>query len=154
MTAIDLSVAAVTVTTVVPEIPACAAVIVAVPVATPVSRPSLPAVLLTTAILVAEELQLTELVRSCVLPSENVPVAASCNATPAAIDGEAGAMAMELRVAGVTVIEVVPLIPLSVAVIVALPGAIPVSNPSLPGALLIVTIPAGDELHVTRPVRS
>jgi hypothetical protein len=42
------------------------------------AKPWLPDTLLMAATLVAEELQLTEVVKFCVLPSLNVPVAVNC----------------------------------------------------------------------------
>jgi len=54
------------------------AAIVVQPEAMLLARPWLPDTLLMAATLVAEELQLTEVVKSCVLPSLNVPVALNC----------------------------------------------------------------------------
>ncbi len=47
---------------------------------------------------VADELQVTDEVRSCVLLSEKVPVAVSCSAVPRAMDGLVGVTAMETSV--------------------------------------------------------
>ena len=72
LTAIDCSVAEVTVRrTVFDTTPLCVALTLLVPAANPVANPA--AVIVATAVL--EELQVTELVRFCVLPSVNVPVA-------------------------------------------------------------------------------
>ena len=72
LTAIDCSVAAVTVsTTAFDTTPLCVAVTLVVPAVSPVANPA--AVIVATAVL--EELQVAELVRFCVLPSVNVPVA-------------------------------------------------------------------------------
>ena len=72
LTAIDCRVAEVTVRrTVFETTPPCVAVTLVVPAVSPVAKP--PAVIVATAVL--EELQVTELVRFCVLPSVNVPVA-------------------------------------------------------------------------------
>jgi hypothetical protein len=54
----------------------------------------------TLATVLADELQATEFVRSCVLPSVYVPVAVSCRGTPAATDGLPGVIAIETSVAG------------------------------------------------------
>jgi hypothetical protein len=54
------------------------AAIVVQPEAMLLARPWLPDTLLMAATLVAEELQLTEGVTSCILPSLNVPVAVNC----------------------------------------------------------------------------
>lgn len=91
------------------------AVIVVWPGANPVARP--PVLIVATD--GVEELQLTELVRSCVLPSLNNPVALNDCVVPEAIVGFAGATVMVERVAGVTVRTVEPLTEPAVAAIVA-----------------------------------
>ena len=68
-TAMDTSVAAVTVRVVDPAILPDAAVIVVVPVANEVASPLLPAALLMAATVVLEELQAAVVVRFCVVPS-------------------------------------------------------------------------------------
>jgi hypothetical protein len=72
------SVSAVTVKVVEVEAFPIVAVIVVVPAETAVADPLLPAVLLMVATPVLKELQATDEVKSCVVPSENVPVAANC----------------------------------------------------------------------------
>src|SRR5208282_4375088 len=67
------------------------AMMLGLPAATPVARPA--AVIVATP--GAEELQATEAVRFCVLPSLLVPVAVNCSVFPAAIEGFAGVTAME-----------------------------------------------------------
>ena len=74
VTAIDCSVAAVTVSAVEPLIDDDVAVIVDVPTPAPVARPA--AVIVATG--VVPELHVTVLVRFCVVPSLNVPVAVNC----------------------------------------------------------------------------
>jgi len=59
---------------------------VLLPFPTPLAKP----VLLTVATEVFEELQVTEFVRFCVLPSLYLPVAVNCCVLPFAIDGFAG----------------------------------------------------------------
>jgi hypothetical protein len=54
------------------------AVIVVVPTATELANPSLPPALLIVAVSGLLELQVTAVVRSCVVLSENVPVAVNC----------------------------------------------------------------------------
>jgi len=73
-----LSVAAVTAKVVDPDIAPDAAAMVVEPVSTAMTEPADSAVLLTVATLVLDELHVTEAVRFCVVPSENVPVATSC----------------------------------------------------------------------------
>ena len=70
VTVIEVSTALVTVTVAVPDIPACVAVMVAVPAAVPVTRPWLPAALLTVANAAEEDDQVTDVVRFWVVPSE------------------------------------------------------------------------------------
>jgi hypothetical protein len=84
-----------TVRLVLPVIPLCTAEMVVLPALTPVARPA-P---LMVATLVAEEAQVTWLVRFCVLLSEYVPVAVNCCVTPEEIFWLAGVTAMEDRVA-------------------------------------------------------
>ena len=74
VTAMETSAARVTVNVAEPLIAAEVAVIVAVPTPLPVANPSAPIV----ATEVEDELQLTALVRSCVLPSVYIPTASNC----------------------------------------------------------------------------
>ena len=74
VTATDTSVAAVTVSVVLPEMEPEVARIVVEPVPTAVARPAV----LIVATVPAEELHVAVLVRSCVVPSLNVPVALNC----------------------------------------------------------------------------
>lgn len=77
VTAIETKVALVTVSVVVALIPENAAVIVVVPVVTPVATPPLPDALLTVATDGVDEVQVTAEVRSNCWPSEKVPIALS-----------------------------------------------------------------------------
>jgi hypothetical protein len=70
-----------------PGYPSSVAVIVVVPMATEVANPSLPATLLLGAAPGVPVLQVTSMVRSCVVPSENVPVAVICCDVPSAMPG-------------------------------------------------------------------
>jgi hypothetical protein len=96
----------VTVSVVEPLIEPEAAWMVVLPVATAVARP--PLVIVATAVLV--EVQLTELVRFCWLPSLYVPVAVNCSVAPFTIDAFAGVTASDTKLGGVTVRFVDPLI--------------------------------------------
>jgi hypothetical protein len=78
VTAMDTSVAAVTVNSVWPETAPFVAVIVVEPTVEEVASPWEPAALLMVAIPVFEEVQFTDDVRSCVGPLVNVPVAINC----------------------------------------------------------------------------
>jgi hypothetical protein len=94
---IDCRVAGVTVRVVVPEIPSIAAVMVVEPTARAVANPLEPAVLLIEATAPSDELQVTCVVRSCVEPSEYLPVAVNCWVVPRAILGLTGDTSMETR---------------------------------------------------------
>jgi hypothetical protein len=111
VTAIDTSVAAVTVSSVVPLTAPEVASMLLIPVPTPVANP--PAVIV--AMLVVCELQVTDPVKFCVELSENVPVAVNCFVVPFAIEGFAGVTAIDTSVAEVTVSVVEPLTPPEVA---------------------------------------
>jgi hypothetical protein len=87
---------AVTVRVVEPLIEPEAAWTVVMPVAVPVARP--PVLIVATAVFV--ELQVTVLVRFCLLLSLYVPVAVNCCVMPATIEGFAGVTASDTNVAG------------------------------------------------------
>jgi hypothetical protein len=93
------------------------AVMVELPTPVPVATPVLTIV----ATVVKDELQLTALVRVCVLPSLYVPVAVNCWLVPFAIETVTGLMASEVNTAGVTANAAEPLIVPEAAVMVALP---------------------------------
>ena len=76
------------------------AVIVVVPAASEVTNPLKPAVLLIVATPVSEELHVTEVVRSCVVPFEYMPVARSCFFVPGSMPGLSGVIVIEESVAG------------------------------------------------------
>jgi hypothetical protein len=145
VTAIDVSVAAVTVRVVEPLTVPETALIVLVPTATPVANP--PVVIVATP--VVAELHVTELVRFCVELSENVPVAVNCCFAPALIDGFAGVTAIDTNVAAVTVSVVEPLTAPEAALIVLVPAATPMANPPV----VIVATPVVAELQVTELVK-
>jgi hypothetical protein len=135
------NVALVTVRVAVPVLPLKAAVMVAVPAATPVARP----LLLIVAADVGSEVQVACVVIFWVVESEYVPVAVNCWVFPAAMLAVAGVTAMEDMVAAVTVRVAVPDLPLKVAVMVAEPAALAVARP----LLAIVARVVLEELQVT-----
>src|SRR6266478_2112692 len=92
ITAIETSVAALTVREALPVTPPELAVIVVLPVPTAVAKPEE----LTEATLAADEDHVTE-VNNCVLPSSKVPTALNCCVVPTAIEGVAGLTAIESR---------------------------------------------------------
>jgi hypothetical protein len=154
VTAMETRIAGVTVRVVEPEMPPDVAVTVDVPTATVVALPLVAAALLMVATDVTDELQVTKVVRSCVVLSEKVPVAVNCWVVPRAMFGLVGVTLMERRNAGVTVRVVEPEMPPEVAVIVAVPAATVVALPLVPAVLLMVATDAADELQVTDAVRS
>jgi len=85
----------VTVSVVVPETLLDVAVIVVDPVANELANPLKPAVLLMDATAASDELQITVVVRSCVVVSENVPVAVNCWFIPWTMLGLVGVIAMD-----------------------------------------------------------
>jgi len=140
VTAIDTSVAAVTVKVVDPVMAPETACIWLVPTATAVAKP--PAAIVAT--VVVTELQVAVLVKFCVELSEKVPVAVNCSVLPFAIEGFAGVTAMDTSVAAVTVRVVDPVMPPETALIVLVPVATPVANPP---AVIVATVVV-TELHV------
>jgi hypothetical protein len=100
-------------------------VIVVVPAVKPVASPC--------ELIVAwageDEVQTTTADTSCVVESLSVAVAVNCFVVSGAIVEFAGVIAIETRLAPVTVSEAVPLIEPEVAVIVAVPTPTPVANP-------------------------
>src|ERR1700678_977327 len=145
VTAIDCSVAAVTVSKVDPLMDDDVAVIVEVPTPAPLARP----VVLIVAVVVVPEDQVTLDVRFCVEPSLNVPVAVNCCVAPLAIDGFAGVTAIDCSVSAVTVSKVEPEIDDDVAVIVELPTPAPLARPPV----LIVAMVVVPEDQVTLDVK-
>jgi len=108
----------------VPDFPSLVAVIVAVPKATPVTTP--PLVTVATAVLL--DVHVTTRPVSTV-PLASFSVAASAPVCPMTIELVAGATVTVATGAGVTVTVEVPDFPSLVAVIVAVPGAMPVTTP-------------------------
>ena len=83
------------------------------------------------------------------MPSESVPVAVNCWVRPLATLGLAGVTAIDWSTAGVTVITVEPLMPLSAALIVEVPVPTAVARP----AAVIVATEVVADAHVTWLVR-
>src|SRR6266581_3693322 len=150
VTSIVDRVAAVTVSVVFPETSPSVAAIVVVPAATDVAEPCDPPALLIVATAVLDELQVTWVVRSCVVLSLKVPVAVNCRVVPFAILGVVGVTVIVDRVAAVTVSVVFPETPPKVAVIVVVPAATDVARP----APSIVAKAVFEELQVTWVVKS
>lgn len=117
------------------------AVIVVLPVATPVARP-LFAIVTTDG---EDELHNTVPETSCVLPSLNDPVATSCFVVPAGMLEFAGVTAIDTRVAPVTVSVAAPLTEPEAAVIVV----VPVPKPEAKPELLTLATALADEFQAT-----
>jgi hypothetical protein len=145
VTAIETSVAALTVSVVEPETLPEVALIVVVPACNAEARP----VGLIVPVVVFVEDHVTVLVRFCVLLSEYVAVAVNCCVVPGATDGLAGVTAIETSVAAVTV-RVVELVTLAeVALIVVVPAFDAAARPDA----LIVPVAVLEEAHSTLLVR-
>src|ERR1700691_2112106 len=140
VTAMETSKACPTLSVAVPLIKPDVAVMMAVPTPSPLANP--PLAMLAT---VEDELQVTELVRSCALPSLYVPVAANCWLVPLAIDALPGLTDNDTNTGAVTAKLAEPVMVPEVAVIVVVPGARLVAKP----ALVTVAIVVADEVHVT-----
>lgn len=102
----------------------------------------------------ADELQLTVLVMSCTVPSENDPVAVNGWSTPRGTDGLPGTTAMEFNAAVVTTRFALPRTVPDVAVIVELPGARPFAVPSVGMLLLTLATVVAEELQLAVAVMS
>ena len=97
-----------------------------------------------------EEVQVTNAVMFCVLPSVYVAVAANCMVVPGAIEALEGDTATETRAGGVTLRDARPVTLEDVALMVVEPVAKLVARPELE----MVAALALEELHVTELVRS
>ena len=103
------------------------------------------------AAVVLDEFQVTELVKSCVLLFEKVPVAVNCTVVPVATEPFAGVTAIDTRVAAVTLRPVEPVMePCLAEIVVDWPEVTPVASP----AALMVAAVVLDELQVTELVKS
>jgi hypothetical protein len=90
------------------------------------------------------DVQVTELVTSCVVVSLKVAVAVNCAVVPVATDGFAGLTVIRETVALVTVTTVLPLVDPEAAVMIALPVATLFAKP-LPSTVAMV---GSEELQV------
>lgn len=124
-----------------PETKAKLAVIVELPGVSVLARPE-P---LTVAILPSLDVQVTELLTSCVVKSLKVAVAVNCCVAPAATDGLMGVTVIEETTALVTVTRVPPLIEPETAETVALPVADVLTKPLLSTVAMV----GSEEFQVT-----
>ena len=120
--------------------------IFAEPIETAVSKP----LTLTVATGAFEEVQVAEMVRFCVLPSVNVPVAVSCSVKPITSEVLGAVTVIDCSVAAVTVsTSVFEVTPLWVAVMLVEPTPVPVARP----LALMVAADAFEEDQATEVVR-
>ena len=105
--------------------------------------------LLIVAIVVSEEFQVTDVVKSCVLLSEKRPVAVNDRVVPRNKSAEAGEISIDSSTACVTVSVVDPEMLPEVAVIVVEPVSTDVASPFEPDILLMVAILVFDEFQIT-----
>lgn len=156
VTLIETTVAAETVSKVLPVFPPKAAKMVVEPSATLEAIPLLPAALLIVALLTSEEAQVACMVRSAVVLSENVPVAMNCCVRPSGKDGFGGVSAIETKVLLVTVSAVDPVTPFKVAVMLTGEALVasPLARPLEPLALLMLAMTALEVAQVTCEVTS
>ncbi len=109
VTVMETKVAFVTVKDAVPTWPENSAVIVASPGTSPIAKPWLPGVSLTVATVMGDAVHDTELVRFCVLPSANTPVAVKGMPVCCATVAVAGVIWIEVRGADSTTRLAAPL---------------------------------------------
>ncbi len=113
-----------------------------------------PEELLTAATPVADELQVTVAVRSCVALFAYVPTAVNCFVAPSPTLVPAGTIERDTSAGGGTVRVVDPDTLPIVAVIVVAPADAGVARPLEPAALLTAATAEDDELQVAVAVRS
>jgi hypothetical protein len=146
------------------ELPGIVALMIVVPCAAAVARPCVPEALLTVAMLVADDAQVTVVVRSSIVPFEYVPFAVYCCVPGARSAGTIRVYTGMVTFAGVTAMDTsVALAPVSAvvheiwlvaaAVIVVEPTPATVASPWDPAALLIVATAEADEDQVAADVR-
>jgi hypothetical protein len=149
VTTIELTEAEVTTSDAVAESDPIVAEMVELPAAMPWASPLVGVELLTVASTVLEDVQVTELVRFCVLPSLYVPVATNCWVVPGAIEAFTGVIETDTK-AGATARLKEPLTAPIFAPTEHDPAFFAVSNP--PAAT--VTTLVSEELHVAEAVTS
>ena len=118
----------------------------------PETNPSIPDAFETVATVEAALPQMTLWVKSCVLPSEKVPVAVSRTCVVLAIDGLVGVSAKPVKTALVMVTLAVPLTSPTEAAIVAVPTELAVASPGVD--MLNDTTPKGVVVQLAEAVTS
>jgi hypothetical protein len=151
VTAIEVTVAPVTVSVALEEMPPEAAVMGELPAAIARARPGTPLALMLAAA-GFPDVHCAELVIFCVLPSENVPVATNCIVVPGAIDAVNGEIEIARSAALVTATVALEEMLAEVAVTVAEPIPVAIASPNVPFAL-IATSDGLPDVHCTDAVR-
>lgn len=129
------------------------AVILVEPVVRAVASPLVPDVLLIAATAVLDELQVAQVVRSCVVVSTRVPVAANCRVNPWGTLTAKGATAIDCTGEEVSVTE--PVAPSNAACMVAVPGVEPaVASPFEPVVSLTVPLDGFKDVHAANGVKN
>jgi len=146
--AMELTLAALTVSRVLPLIPPNVALMVEVPRLVAVAS---PLTVIDAALL--DECQCATPVTSWVLPSEKVAVAVNCWLRPSASVGFAGATVINVGVTEVTVNSVLPLTDPRVALMVVVPADTADASPMVGAVLLIVATDELEDAQVTCDVR-
>jgi hypothetical protein len=139
-----------TVNIVVPLTPSRDAFMVEVPDATLLATPN--GLTVTTPGL--DELQAAWVVMLIEDPLLKEPVAVIPTDVPRAMESFTGVIAMDVRVALLTVSVAVPTCPANAAEIVVVPGVTPVATPGLGAALLIVAMEETEDVQVAANVKS
>jgi hypothetical protein len=147
--AIDTSAAGLTTNVAIPLIDPELIPMLVVPVPSVLASPAVPLLLLIVATVATVELQWPLCVRSCVVPSVNVPVAVNCCVAPNATVIVGGLIAIDTSAAAVTVSSVELLTVPEVAVMLAEPVPTLCANPPL----LIVAVDSVSDVHVAVLVR-
>ena len=138
VTAIEVTLALVTVRTALEETPLKLAVIVVLPAATPFASPEAPFTLIP-ATAGFDDVHCAVAVTFCVLPSVKVPMAANCVVVPTAIDAAAGVTVSAVITGFVTVSVVLPEMVPEVAEMDDVPKAAPIASPGVEFALMPAT---------------
>ena len=153
VTAMDTRAAAVTARFAVLLTDPSVAVITVPPWPALVAKPAFGAVALIVATPGTDELQVTELVTSCIELSVKVPIAVNCCFVPNEMEALPGVTAMDTSAAGVTATAVAPLMGPTVAEMLEEPTFALVVRPCVP-AVLLTPAAAESELHVAAAVKS
>lgn len=150
VTAIEVTLALVTVSVAPEEMPDEVAVMAELPAAIARASPGTPLALMLATAAFADA-HCAEVVTFCVLPSENVPVATNCSVVPGAIDAVTGEIEIARNAALVTVTVALEEMLPEVAVTEDDPIPVAIASPNVPFAL-IATSAGLPDVHCTTAV--